>query len=111
MGVRSVPVVIADLVRRADLTPLKGQGPEVAHDPRTSSLPEFTNPNGAALFSTPVSNPAHRPGTCSSMQARRAHWLTRDNLERPLQCLTNSRQIQHWTEDLGRRMAEHRNPN
>ena len=45
------------------------------------------------------------------MRARRAHWLTRDNLERPLQCLTNSRQIQHWTEDLGRRMAEHRNPN
>jgi hypothetical protein len=50
MGVRSVPVVIADLVRRADLTPLKGRGPEVAHDPRTSSLPEFTNPNGAHYF-------------------------------------------------------------
>ena len=62
MGVRSVPVVIADLVQRAELTPLKGRGPEVVHDPHTSSLSESTNPNGAALFSTPVSNPAQRPG-------------------------------------------------
>jgi hypothetical protein len=50
MGVRSVPVVIADLVQRAELTPLKGRGPEVVHDPHTSSLSESTNPNGAALF-------------------------------------------------------------
>ena len=46
------------------------------------------------------------------MRARRARWLTRDNPRTALSnALTNSRQIQHWTDDLVRRIThEHRNP-
>jgi hypothetical protein len=45
------------------------------------------------------------------MRARRARWLSRDNARAVFSnALTNSRQIQHWTDDLVRRIAEHRNP-
>jgi hypothetical protein len=51
--------------------------------------------------------------SCSSMRACRARWLSRDNARAALSnALTNSRQIQHWTIDLVRRITrEHRNPN
>jgi hypothetical protein len=46
------------------------------------------------------------------MRACRARWLSRDNARAALSnALTNSRQIQHWTDDLVRRIVrEHRNP-
>jgi hypothetical protein len=45
------------------------------------------------------------------MRARRARWLSRDNARAVFSnALTNSRQIQHWTEDLVRRISQHRNP-
>jgi hypothetical protein len=45
------------------------------------------------------------------MRARRARCLTRDNPRTALSnALTNSRQIQHWTDDLIRRINQHRNP-
>jgi hypothetical protein len=103
MGVRSVAVVLADLVQRAELDAAQGRGPEVAHDPRTSSLPEFTNPNGAALFSTAA------PKSCSptrNLAAAYEHVRTLADQGQPesglSNALTNSRQIQHWTEDLVR---------
>ena len=80
MGVRSVPVVIADLVQRAELTPLKGRGPEVVHDPHTSSLSESTNPNGLHYFRHLCQIPLSDQESCSSIRVRRAHCLTRDNL-------------------------------
>jgi excisionase family DNA binding protein len=45
------------------------------------------------------------------VRACRARWLSRDNARAGLSNPpTNSRQIQHWTDDLVRRIAQHRNP-
>ncbi len=46
------------------------------------------------------------------MRACRARWLSSDNAQAALSsALTNSRQIQHWTDDLVRRIVrEHHNP-
>jgi hypothetical protein len=45
------------------------------------------------------------------MRACRARCLTRDNARAALSnAPTNSRQIQHWTQDLIRRITQHHNP-
>jgi hypothetical protein len=42
------------------------------------------------------------------MRACRARWLSRDNAQAAYSsALTNSRQIQHWADDLDHRLAQH----
>jgi hypothetical protein len=45
------------------------------------------------------------------VRACHTRWLTRNNARAALSnAPTNSRQIQHWTDDLVRRINQHRNP-
>jgi hypothetical protein len=57
--------------------------------------------------------PISRQGSRGSLRACRAGWLSRDNARvGPSNAPRNSRLLQHWTDDLVRRITrQHRNPN
>jgi hypothetical protein len=105
---------IADRVQRAELEAAHGPGgPEVAHDPAHVVPPRVHQSRRACTVSDSRAEILLRDQeSCSSMRARQASWLSRDNARAALSnARTNSRQIQHWTDDLVRRITrEHRNP-
>jgi hypothetical protein len=104
---------IADLVQRTELEAAQGPGgPEVAHDPVHVVPRVHESQRDGTVSDSPAEILLTDHESCSSMRACRARWLTRDNARAALSnALTNSRQIQHWTDDLVRRITkEHRNP-
>jgi hypothetical protein len=104
---------LAALVQRAELEAAHGPGgPEVAHDPEHVGPPRVhQSQRDCALSDSRAEILLIDQESCTSVRARSARWLTRDNPRTALSnALTNSRQIQHWTDDLVRRIGEHRNP-
>jgi hypothetical protein len=101
---------IADLVGRAELEAAHGPGgPQVAHDSAHACPPRVHQSQRDCTVSDSRAEILLRgQESCSSMPARRARWLTRDNARAALSnALTNSRQIQHWTHDLPARLVDH----
>jgi hypothetical protein len=104
---------LVDRVQRAELQAAQGPGgPEVAHDPEHVAPPRVHQSQRACTVSDCRAEILLiDQESCSSVRACRARWLSRDNARAGLSnAPTNSRQIQHWTDDLLRRIAEHRNP-
>jgi hypothetical protein len=105
---------LAALVQRAELEAAQGPGgPEVAHDPEHVGRPRVhQSQKDCALSDSRAEILLIDQESCTSVRARSARCLTRDNPRTALSnALTNSRQIQHWTDDLVRRINhEHRNP-
>jgi hypothetical protein len=104
---------LVDRVQRAELQAAQGPGgPEVAHDPERVAPPRVHQSQRAGIVSDCRAEILLiDQESCSRVRACRARWLTRDNARAGLSnAPTNSRQIQHWTDDLLRRIAEHRNP-
>jgi hypothetical protein len=94
---------IADLVPRAELQAAHGSGgPEVAHDPEHVASPRVHQSQRACAVSGSCAEILLKDQeSCSSMGARRARWLARDNARAALSnAPTNSRQIQHVTESV-----------
>jgi hypothetical protein len=104
---------LAALVQRAELEAAQGPGgPEVAHDPEHVGPPRVhQSQRDCALSDSRAEILLIDQESCTSVRARSARCLTRDNPRTALSnALTNSRQIQHWTQDLVRRIGQHRNP-
>jgi hypothetical protein len=100
----------AALVGRAELQAAQGPGgPEVAHDPEHVASPRVHQSQRAGTVSDSRAEILLiNQESCSSIRARRARWLSRDNARAALSnALTNSRQIQHWTLDLPARLILH----
>jgi hypothetical protein len=101
---------LAALVQQAELQAAHGPGgPEVAHDPEHVAPPRVHQSQRAGTVSDCRAEILLiDQESCSSMRACRARWLTRDNARAALSnAPTNSRQLQHWTLDLHRRLADH----
>ena len=100
----------AALVGRAELQAAQGPGgPEVAHDPAHVGPPRVHQSQRAGTVSDSCAEILLiDQESCSSMRARRARWLSRDNARAVFSnALTNSRQIQHFTTDLPTRWKDH----
>jgi hypothetical protein len=100
----------AALVGRAELQAAQGSGgPEVAHDRAHVGPPRVHQSQRAGIVSDSCAEILLiDQESCSSMRARRARWLSRDNARAVFSnALTNSRQIQHWTLDLPTRLVDH----
>jgi hypothetical protein len=105
---------LAALVQRAELEAAHGPGgPEVAHDPEHVGPPRVhQSQRDCALSDSRAEILLIDQESCTSVRARRACWLTRDNPRTALSnALTNSRQIQHWVHSptfLEPRLGAHR---
>ena len=105
--------LLADLVQQAELEAADGPGePEGAHDPaHVACLRVHESQKDCALSDYPAEILLKGQESWSSVRACHTRWLTRNNARAALSnALTNSRQIQHWTDDLIRRISQHRNP-
>jgi hypothetical protein len=104
----------AALVGRAEFQAAQGPGgPEAAHDPAHVGPARVHQSQRAGTVSDGCAEILLiDQESCSSIRARRARWLSRDNARTAFSnALTNSRQIQQWTDDLVRRITkERRNP-
>ncbi len=105
---------IAELLQRAEPKAAQGpEGPKVAYDPEhVGPRRVHESQRGCTLSDRRAEILLGDQESCSSMRACRARWLSSDNAQAALSsALTNSRQIQHWTDDLVRRIVrEHHNP-
>jgi hypothetical protein len=105
---------LAALVRRAELEAAQGPGgPEVAHDPEHVGPPRVhQSQRDCALSDSRAEILLIDQESCTSVRARSARCLTRDNPRTALSnALTNSRQIQHWVHSvtfLEPRLGAHR---
>jgi hypothetical protein len=105
--------LFADLVQQAELEAADGpEGLEGAHDPaHVACLRVHESQRDCALSDSRAEILLIDQESCTSVRARSACCLTRDNPRTALSnALTNSRQIQHWTDNLIRRISQHRNP-
>jgi hypothetical protein len=105
--------LLADLVQQAELEAADGPGGlEGAHDPaHVACLRVHESQRNCALSEYPAEILLNGRESWSSVRACPARRLTRNNARAALSnAPTNSRQIQHWTDDLIRRIAQHRNP-
>ncbi len=103
--------VIAALVQRAERKAPQGSGgPEVANDPAHVVPPRVHQSQRACTLSDRRAGILRKDQeSCSSVRARRARWLTRNNARAALSnAPTNSQQIQHWAKDVDARLATQR---
>jgi hypothetical protein len=104
-------VFIAAVLQRPQFKAAQGpEGPKVAHDDPEHGAPRRVHESqrGCALSARRAEILLGGQESCSSMRACRARWLSRDNARAALSnALTNSRQIQHWADNLDQRIAQH----